>query len=449
MKPEASNTSSFEDPQLMNSTQIETSDLNLRAPEVQEILGRPPRAILRVGISVVLAVVIALLIGSWFIKYPDILPAPVTVTTENLPAGVMAMTTGKIDTLFVGEQQTVCAGDLLAVIRNPARLEDVMAVKSMLEMSDSEIIETQNFASLQLGDLQSSYESWRKAREDYAIFLATDYHHRKIQAIERQIATQKRLLQRTRNQLHIGQRQSEVAENLFKMDSVLYSRNALSLSDYQQARGSRLQQEQSLESARMSLDNQEMSILQLEQSIFDLEQQRIEEEKSLTVALSAAQAQLTAQIRSWEQTFLIEAPCNGTATFTKYWQRNQNVNAGEVLVTVVPEGQTRIIGKILLPPQGAGKVEVGQTVNVKLDNYPYMEYGMLKVTIRSISLVPVQQSDGTPAYSLEVDFPDPLVTTYHKQLPFTQEMTGTAEIITKDLRLLERLWEPIRALFKR
>lgn len=448
MKPEASNTSS-ETPQPTNSNQIVTFDLNLRSPEVQEILGRPPRAILRIGISVVLVVIVALFTGSWFIKYPDILPAPVTVTTENLPAGVMAMTTGKIDTLLVEEQQTVCAGDLLAVIRNPANLEDVMAVKSLLEVADTGDIETLNYASLQLGDLQSSYESWRKAREDYALFLATDYHRRKIKAIEQQIATQKRLLQRTRNQLRIGLKQTEVAESLFEMDSTLYVRKALSLSDYQQARGSRLQQEQSMESAHMSLDNQEMNILQLEQSVFDLEQQRIEEEKSLTVSLSAAQAQLTAQIRSWEQTYLIVAPCDGVATFTKYWHSNQNVNAGEVLVTVVPEGQTRIIGKIMLPPQGAGKVEVGQTVNVKLDNYPYMEYGMLKVTIRSISLVPVQQSDGIPAYSLEVDFPYPLVTTYHKQLPFTQEMTGTAEIITKDLRLLERLWEPIRALFKR
>ena len=125
------------------------------------------------------------------------------------------------------------------------------------------------------------------------------------------------------------------------------------------------------------------------------------------------------------------------------------MKAGEVLVTVVPDDQIRVIGKILLPPHGAGKVQVGQAVNVKLDNYPYMEYGMLKASIRSISLVPVQHPDGTRVYSLEVAFPAPLVTTSRKQLSFTHEMTGTAEIITEDLRLLDRFWKPVKSLFVR
>ena len=50
---------------------------------------------------------------------------------------------------------------------------------------------------------------------------------------------------------------------------------------------------------------------------------------------------------------------------------------------------------------------------------------------------------------LEVQFPDRLLTTYNKELDFSQEMTGTAEIVTGDLRLLDRFLNPIRAVFKR
>lgn len=50
---------------------------------------------------------------------------------------------------------------------------------------------------------------------------------------------------------------------------------------------------------------------------------------------------------------------------------------------------------------------------------------------------------------LEVQFPDRLLTTYNKELDFSQEMTGTAEIVTEDLRLLDRFLNPIRAVFKR
>ncbi|MBQ1780565.1 MAG: HlyD family efflux transporter periplasmic adaptor subunit [Bacteroidales bacterium] len=440
---------------IIEDQNLSEDNLNLRSEEVQEILGRPPKWIVRVGISIIFVVVAGLFVGSYFLKYPDILPAPITVTTENLPAGVMAMTTGKIDTIAVAEKQTVKEGELLAVIRNPAKLEDVMAVKQMLEVADTVDVETchgaslQNGASLQLGDLQSAYTAFDNALTDYRHFVETDYHNRKIAVIRKQIAAQKNLLQKTVNQLNISRKQLATAQKLFEIDSMLYSNAALSLVDYQSARNSLLQQLSSLESSKMSVDNQRMSILQSEQSIFDLEQQRIDEEQRLTSALTSAKEQLAAQIRQWEQTYLLVAPCDGKVTFTKYWQKNQNVNAGEVLVTVVPDGDTQVVGKILLPQQGAGKVKVGQTVNVKLDNFPYLEYGMVKVCIRNISMVPVQVDENTKAYMLEVEFPENLVTTYGRELTFSQEMTGTAEIITEDLRLLDKFINPIRAVIKK
>lgn len=435
-----------------------TDNINLRSEEVQEILGRPPRWIVRAGISVIFIVVAGLFVGSYFLKYPDILPATITVTTENLPAGVMAMTTGKIDTLAVAEKQLVREGDLLAVIHNTARLEDVMLVKTMLRdivrtKNFSSIqtgdIQSTNFSSLQLGDIQSAYTAFDKAQTDYRHFIETDYHNRKIKVIRKQIAAQRSLLQKTVNQLQISRKQLASAHSLFSMDSSLYAKGMLSLSEYQSSKNSYLQQQSSFESSKMSVDNQQMSILQSEQSVFDLEQQRIEEEQQLTTALSNAKEQLAAQIKQWEQAYLLVAPCDGKVTFTKYWQKNQNVNAGEVLVTVVPEGDKHVVGKILLPQQGAGKVKVGQTVNVKFDNFPYLEYGFVKVPIRNISLVPVQVDEETKAYMLEVEFPEKLETTYGKELTFSQEMTGTAEIITDDLRLLDKFINPIRAVVRR
>ena len=97
------------------------ADLSLRSEEVREILGRPPRRIVRWGITVIFVVVAGLFIGSCFIKYPDVLQAPVTVTTEHLPAGVAARSSGKIDTLFVTEGEIVTEGAPIAVLENPAR----------------------------------------------------------------------------------------------------------------------------------------------------------------------------------------------------------------------------------------------------------------------------------------------------------------------------------------
>ncbi|MCL1849977.1 MAG: HlyD family secretion protein [Bacteroidetes bacterium] len=125
------------------------------------------------------------------------------------------------------------------------------------------------------------------------------------------------------------------------------------------------------------------------------------------------------------------------------------MNAGEVLVTVVPTEETKIVGKILLPPQGAGKVKEGQFVNVKFDSYPHLEFGMVRVQIKNISLVPVAVENNQKAYMLEVEFPNALVTNYGKTLVLSQDMTGTAEIITEDLRLLDKFINPIRAVIKK
>jgi HlyD family secretion protein len=233
------------------------------------------------------------------------------------------------------------------------------------------------------------------------------------------------------------------------MDSTLYARKALSAAEYQNAKNIYLQQQQSYESAKLGIDNQSMSILQSEQAIFDLEQQRNEQFNNLQIALTGTYEQLQTQIKNWEQTYLIVSPVNGTVTLTKYQQKNQNISAGEILLTIVPNDNTKITGKVLLPPQGAGKVKEGQMVNVKFDNFPYMEFGIVRVQIKNISLIPVTVGENQKAYLLEVDFPENLKTNYGKELTFSQEMTGSAEIITEDLRLLDKFLNPIRAVIKK
>ena len=72
-------------------------------------------------------------------------------------------------------------------------------------------------------------------------------------------------------------------------------------------------------------------------------------------------------------------------------------------------------------------------------------------TIRSISSVPasVQTATGTTiAYTVEVVFPEGMRTTYEKELPMIQQMDGTGEIITEDMRLIEQFIQPVVSLFK-
>ncbi len=91
----------------------------------------------------------------------------------------------------------------------------------------------------------------------------------------------------------------------------------------------------------------------------------------------------------------------------------------------------------------SGKVKQGQRVHVKLDNYPYMEYGILTGEVNHISLVP-----NVEFYNVEVVFPHGLVSSYGKTIDLLQGMSGSAEIVTEKQSLFQRLLFPLKALIK-
>ena len=51
-------------------------------------------------------------------------------------------------------------------------------------------------------------------------------------------------------------------------------------------------------------------------------------------------------------------------------------------------------------------------------------------------------------YMVEIVFPGALATNYGICLPATQEMKATAGIVTEELRLIERFFQPLRKMLK-
>jgi HlyD family secretion protein len=106
-----------------------------------------------------------------------------------------------------------------------------------------------------------------------------------------------------------------------------------------------------------------------------------------------------------------------------------------------------MIGKAQLPVARSGKVKPGQKVNIRLQNFPENEYGILRGTVKNISLTPTQNG-GMAYYSVEITLNDGLITTYKKELPYISDMQGQADIITEDISFLERLVLPIKKILK-
>jgi len=60
--------------------------INIRNEEIDEILGKTPNKIIRWGVTVIFLIIIVLLTGSWFFKYPDFITSTIEITTLSPPA---------------------------------------------------------------------------------------------------------------------------------------------------------------------------------------------------------------------------------------------------------------------------------------------------------------------------------------------------------------------------
>jgi HlyD family secretion protein len=183
-----------------------------------------------------------------------------------------------------------------------------------------------------------------------------------------------------------------------------------------------------------------ISVGRIEEQIVDLELKQQEERSGNINLLEESFNNLKASIAAWEQSYLLVAPVSGTVTFNRFWSENQNVEAGEKVLTIIPLEAGSMVGRISLPMEGAGKVKVGDQVNIQFDNYPHLEYGMVKGFVSNKSKVPDDNY-----YLVEVELPDGLITYYNKMITFSQNMQGDAEIMTDKMRMLNRVLNPIKS----
>lgn len=425
----------------------ELNKIEIRSEEVQDILSRPPRWIIRWGVSVLFAIILLLLVGSYFYKYPDIIQSQITISTLNPPASILAISSGKIVRINAIEGQSVDKGFILAEIENTACFEDILQLHAILD-SLKNPIEFKDSLQLKLGELQPTYSAFQKMLKDFKIFTSLSYYDEKIKAVYKQKADYQLYYDRLWTQRNIQENQLKLATSQFERDKSLFEKNVLTKSEYEKSEKTFLSEKMSFENARSTLANTQMQINQLDQQVLDLELQKNQDEKTKISALEESFQNLKSQLKKWEQTYFIISPIAGKVTFTQIWSVNQNIQAGEIVATIIPQESMKIIGKVMIPAAGAGKVKAGQMVNVKVNNYPYMEFGMLKARIRNISLIPITTKDAV-MYVAEVEFPNGLITNYNKKLELSQQMTGTAEVITMDKRLIERLVEPLEYFVKK
>jgi HlyD family secretion protein len=419
--------------------------VELQRTEIEDMLGRVPGWITKNGITLFLFLIALLLFSSWVFKYPDTKKARIVVTSLNPPADLRARATGKIERLFIRDNDNVQKGDVLAVLENPADFDDVSQLKASLAFLDSigleEITEDlPELSNAQLGTIQADYSLFLKFYRDYREFVRIDYHQRKIETARAELETQRVYTNSLRESAVIQEQAASLASIQYNRDATLYEQELISAAELEESSSARLVEREKHQQIISQMAENNINIARTENQIIDLQLKQQEESSGMITALEEAYNNLNASITSWEQNYLLVATVSGSVTFTSFWSENQNVKAGEKVMTIIPTDEGSTIGKISLPLEGAGKVNIGNQVNVQFDNYPHMEFGMVEGRVSNISEVP---DEGF--YTVEVEFPRDLLTYYDFNIPFSQNMQGNAEIYTDKKRMIQRVLDPIRS----
>ncbi len=432
----------------------ENNNLDIRSEDFREIIGSTPNWIIRSTISVILLVIIILLIGSYFYKYPDFINGRITILSENPPIPIVARSSGKLQYLMVTNGQPVKSGLLVGVIENTADFQDVLSLKILLDSISPVIYTFDKLANiiipvqLNLGSNQNFYSAFISQWYECLNFIQLDYFGQQMKSLSAQIFDYTAYLDQLKEQTEVLGKELDLNSKQLLRDSTLYVNGVMTEMQYEQSQAGYLKQKYGYKNAISNLYNTQIKINQLKQQILELKIQKNEQENRLFSILKERCENLIAQINAWQQTYILKAPIDGIITFTDLWAEYQQIEIGSTIFTIVPEEEQKIIGKLVIPIIGSGKVELGQKVNIKLDNFPFMEYGLIEGVITNISMVPVM-SQNSGYYLAEVHLPEGLKTNYNKDLPFSQEMQGTVEIITKDRRLIERLVAPLISIFKK
>lgn len=422
-------------------------NLNLRSEEVQEIITTPPAWLIRWGITLVFLITIGLIFLSFFIKYPDFIISRVMVTTVEPTEKIIARTSGQIDRLWVNNGQKVQAGQPLASIKSTADVKSVLLLKKLLNeipfgKNNGFFFPIDSLSDVVLGDielafveLERSYMEFRLLERLQPSLVQLEGNRGSIQEIHERLNSQ--LAQK-----EILERKVSLVETDFNRNKMLFETGVIAAKDFESREMEYLQIQEQVNGVAISISQLQEALVNAGQTLKSTQVSKVQEESRALINLIQSYHSLKRALKEWERNYVLVSSTQGEVSFQGVWGDNQYVQAGEHVFSILPDERTELLGKMIVSSQNAGKIAMGQRVLIKLDNFPFQQFGTLRGEVGSISVSPDEEGN----YMVYSTLPEGTRTSYGKEIQLKQELLGRAEIITEDLSVAERLFFKLKSV---
>ena len=188
-----------------------------------------------------------------------------------------------------------------------------------------------------------------------------------------------------------------------------------------------------------------------ESNIDQLEaQQRIQqlevEKTQLKSQIAETQTLLNRARTQLVQKFLY-APVTGVVSSLNVRNVGEVVQQGQTIAEVAPTTAPLVLSASL-PNSEAGFIKPGMTVQVKLDAFPYQDFGIVNGKVLSISPDAKQDEKQGLVYKVQIALDRNYVTANGQPIQFKPGQTATADIIIRNRRIADVLLDPLKQLQK-
>lgn len=408
--------------------------------EYVEIISNTPPLFLRKGITIIFLIFLVFFISSWYIKYPYTVDAEFRLISNSNPQIVTTQTSGRIKQLNISDGEDVKANQILAVIESTANLNDIIDLQSRLVQLNSALIRNGNVAEYKflevysLGDIQKGYEDFDRLLVEYNYFKSSGFYEKEKKILQREIQELNRLGVNLKSEEELKKKDMLLSQQRLQIHENLVKKKVISPSEFRAEESNHISKILPYSGATSSLINKDLNILTKERDIIELERRKSSSRENLVQGVRS----LLSEINKWKEQYLITSPINGKVVFIKTLQLSEYLKSNTDILYVL-NSKNKFLGELKISQVEMGRIKIGQIVHVKLQGYPYQEFGYLEGKIKNISSVPLSET----TYKAFVEFPNGLKTNIKKNLSLRWGMTGSAEILTDESRFLQRLFKAV------
>ena len=356
------------------------------------------------------------ILGITFIPIPEIVKSDIIIVSENYPLFVYPPRLAEIKTIFVNDQQYINKNQAICTINTDVDYRKILELKTILQHYISAPLDLPLIQVSIVGEpyIDSVILSLKKtiSNIDPQSIDPTNGSRKSglIENYKEQFELLKRKLLLLQKGLDSSERQYAAYSNLYAKEFI--SENNLIL------------HENNVNIIKQNVISTELEIKRLEGIITEKELLVHDEFNNNILECLQIMNDVLTKINNWEVDYVIKSSIAGIVEISDVFEENQMISPNQRICTVIPEQTAQFYGVMNISAEDYAIINEGQTVNIKLDSYPYLKYGGVRGVTKSKS--EIRDKSG---YSIKIALSSPLVSNIGKEIKAHPILNGKGEIL--------------------